>query len=76
MSKKDYQAIAGALYAVRPTCNDQGPHDCDTPVSREQWNFDVRAVMGVMAQDSPRFDCARFVEACETGRCKGMRAAS
>lgn len=31
-----------------------------------------KAIADIMAADSPRFDRARFVEACETGRCKGM----
>lgn len=73
MSKKDYQAIARALYATRPECKEREPHDCDTPVAREQWRFDVDAVVGVLAADSPRFDRARFIEACETGTTRGMR---
>lgn len=32
----------------------------------------IRALADVLAADNPRFDRARFVEACETGRTKGM----
>lgn len=32
----------------------------------------TRRIADIMAADNPRFDRARFVEACETGKCKGM----
>ena len=67
MGKKDFQAIAAAingLYIV-PV-----PSDCSPVVYRA----DVIDVLAdVLAASNPRFDRARFLEACETGRCKGMR---
>ena len=35
----------------------------------------VRVIAKVLAADNPRFDRERFMEACETGHCRGMRAA-
>lgn len=61
MTKKGYQAIARAingLYTV-PV-----PSDCSLVVYRADV---IEAIAGVMAADSPRFDRARFVRACETG---------
>lgn len=73
MSKKDFQAFAAALYAARPHCGDSEPHDCTVPVKLVQWEFDRDAVAGVLAASNPRFNRALFIEACNTGRCKGMR---
>ena len=67
MSKKDYQALAGALYATLATNPDR------RFPAFAQWTLDVQAVADVLAQDNPRFNRALFVEACETGRCKGMK---
>jgi hypothetical protein len=30
-------------------------------------------IADALATDNPRFDRARFIEACETGACKGMK---
>ena len=64
MSKKDCQAIARAIHEVRAEHGDK-PVCCA-----------VQALTGrlsdVLAADNPRFDRARFIEACETGRTKGM----
>jgi len=69
MPKKDYQAIARALHGARPGLDADGIH----AYGREfNWRPIVAAIADVMAADNPRFDRARFVEACETGRCKGM----
>lgn len=61
MTKKDYQAIARAIHRVR---QDSHPETTITAVTD--------ALADVMAADNPRFSRERFVEACETGRCKGM----
>lgn len=61
MSKRDYQAIARAIHGVELLRY--------YPVTRQDV---IAALADVLAADSPRFDRARFVEACETGRCKGM----
>lgn len=65
MSKKDYQAMARVLYSVRRFAPYEG--------GQEHMLSEVtREVANVFAADNPRFDRARFIEACETGRCKGM----
>lgn len=61
MTKKDYQAIARAIHDA---CNSGKDNRIVADI--------VDALADVMAADSPRFDRARFIEACETGRCKGM----
>lgn len=66
MSKKDYQAVARAFYANRPPDN-AGALEC---VSRKVL---LSALADTFAANNPRFDRARFIEACETGTCKGMR---
>lgn len=63
MTKKDYQAIARAIYGVWSGAS--AAHGQTIILVRD-------AVADVLAADNPRFDRARFVEACETGRCKGM----
>lgn len=69
MTKKDYQAIARAIYEAR-----------EAHAMRAQWEDEVKETIGdvtnriadVLAAVNPRFDRERFVEACETGRCKRM----
>lgn len=67
MTKKDYQAIARAIHATR--------FEAESAMS----TAGVQATMviaerlaTVLAADNPRFDRERFIEACETGRTKGM----
>lgn len=60
MSKKDYQAIARAIHEARIA-----------PVEPVTAGI-VRRITDMLAADNPRFDAARFREACETGRTKGM----
>jgi hypothetical protein len=56
MSKKDHQALAGAIYAERRyRGNALTPDDV------------VRVVSKVLESDNPRFNRARFLAACETG---------
>ena len=62
MTKKDYQAIAGALYrATRP----------EDPRVYERRGETVARVVSVLADvlaaDNPRFDRDTFVAACEDG---------
>ena len=66
MSKKDYQAIARELHAISQ----------DVRV----WQLATELVMSEVVNRlanllsaNPRFDRARFLEACETGKCKGMK---
>ena len=71
MTKKDFQVIARAIYRARKD-------------DAEQWEGNIRGNIGItvvvrevanaLAKANPRFDRERFVEACETGACKGMKA--
>jgi hypothetical protein len=64
MSKKDYQAIASILFTFQTT---------NRTVRAMLTSEIARRLADVFAQGNPRFDLARFLEACETGKCKGMR---
>ena len=69
MTKKDYQAIARAIHEqIVASIND--PHKTHSRGGLAAAIID--AIADVLAADNPRFDRARFVEACETGQCKGM----
>ena len=70
MSKKDYQAIARAFHTDRADL--MGILSDAPPI--EVWTILRERIADVLAADNPRFDRARFLEACETGRCKGMKA--
>jgi hypothetical protein len=63
MSRKDFQAIARVIYAARtePTTA-SGPYL--VALDRVAENL-----AGVFAAANPRFDRARFIKACETGKC-------
>lgn len=70
MSKKDFQAIARALNYTK---------EAGAPSEEEDTYLDgmraaFRAVAAACEQVSPRFDRPRFMEACETGKCKGMKS--
>lgn len=69
MTKKDYQAIARAIYNSRQLACDITEHrDCVlAPIAALQ-----AQMIQILADDNPRFDRARFIEACETGTTKGM----
>jgi hypothetical protein len=64
MSKKDYQAIAGAIYTASVK---------DPAFTGETRNGLVFELCVIFKADNSAFDRARFIEACETGRTKGMR---
>ena len=74
MSKKDYQAIARAIHQSL-TGMDRSCHWDAVQMSGAQAlaHTVTLALADVMAQGNPRFNRARFIEACETGACKGMR---
>lgn len=71
MSKKDYQAIARAIHGVRQLHPAFTQHFDGKDYSAADTLTSYLAA--VLAADSPRFDRARFVEACETGTTRGMR---
>ena len=56
MSKKDYQAIARALYNVKRTAE---------PLDERTYFECQEAIADVLAADNPRFDGTRFDMACE-----------
>lgn len=62
MTKRDFQAIARAIHEAKP---DTGP--------TQVWDSVTHSIANALSTLAPRFDRARFLEACETGRCKGMR---
>lgn len=67
MTKKDYQAIARAIHTARTHAKIDEKLDPGSGINRVE-----HLIADVLAADNPRFDRERFVEACETGRCKGM----
>jgi hypothetical protein len=83
MSKKDYQAIARTLFEIGATARaeyDAG-HDTSHNAERLAGRLDAvesmrGALADILAADNPRFDRARFIEACETGTTRGMRKVS
>ena len=64
MSKKDYQAIAKMFYLERDKA--------EAKASLATWLSIVDAMTELLAADNPRFNRGWFIEACETGKCKGM----
>jgi hypothetical protein len=69
MSKKDYQAIARALYKTRITAKPDLP-----PVAVAMWQRACADVADALKADNPAFSRERFAEACETGTTRGMRS--
>lgn len=73
MSKKDYQAIARAIYGTREMIYRDPSHD----MVRDALLADlVERLSDVFKAGNDRFSRERFVEACETGSCRGMKARS
>ena len=69
MSKKDYQAIARAIYRTRNGRPWEGAAD---EAGLRILNIVRLEIAEVLAASNPRFDRERFKEACETGTTKGM----
>ena len=66
MSKKDFQAIARAIYATREMIYRDPSHD----VVRDDLLAELTVRLSrLFAERNPRFDATRFREACETGKC-------
>lgn len=69
MAKKDYQALARAIHEThRQTCKDAKVENYPFITADNLRN----AIADVLQEESSRFDRARFIEACETGKTKGM----
>jgi hypothetical protein len=66
MSKKDFQAIARAIYQASQA-------ECVSDHHRYAQIVTRNAVADALATGNPRFNRALFIEACETGTCKGMK---
>lgn len=61
MTRKDYVVLATALAKTRPLNIQTAP--LDSPAIK-QWGEDVRFIAAALAQDNPRFDRQRFIDAC------------
>lgn len=69
MTKKDFELIASAL---RDDAAHLAPDACDDYSQRtdwekgayDQWNTTALAIARALATTNPRFDRARFLEAC------------
>ena len=75
MSKKDYQALARVIYQQAQDANYLSDGEYAQAASEDAIQRLSHAIASVLAVDNPRFDRARFIEACETGTTKGMRKA-
>lgn len=75
MSKRHYEAIAGAVFTARVEMLARTPYDGSEQTALNTLDAVVGHLALHLAADNPRFDRARFVEACETGACRGMRRA-
>lgn len=85
MSKKDFQALARAMFQAKDNeerngtkCSVARRYPCAWPGASCRTHKTVldRAVAimaDTLADANPRFNRALFIEACETGRCKGMK---
>ena len=71
MSKKDYQAIAGAIYRALDAVRLE-PHAVTARggIAAEI----IQEIAYALKADNSRFDMERFREACETGKTRGMRS--
>ena len=67
MSKKDYQAIASAMHWNKPQTVGE---------AFAVWRNIVDELIPILRAGNPRFNAELFREACETGRCRGMKARS
>jgi hypothetical protein len=65
MSKKDFQALAEMMYRRQPIDS--------IGEARNLWSGLLEDLCALLCAQNPRFDRGRFVEACKTGACKGMR---
>lgn len=58
MTRKDYRTIALALAHAKPTLSEQ------TRDAMRAWERTVRTIADSLEADNPRFDVARFANAC------------
>ena len=74
MSKEDYQAIAAVIYRAmeRQAMGDETLY----PDAIRALRSLADDMANMLAADNTRFSRSLFIEACETGRCRGMRQVS
>lgn len=72
MSKKDYQALARAIHEAYEAADGGKNLEPETAAAKAAVYFVQKRIADILAADNPRFDRGRFVEACETGKTKGM----
>lgn len=72
MSKKDYQAIARAIHEARQTVAHEDARIAAPSATNYLMAHVQENIARALAADNPRFDRARFLEACETGSTRGM----
>ena len=67
MTRKDYVKLAEALAQAKPVIGDKKyPSSYINEVTRHaQWEHDCTKLADALEHDNPRFDCARFLVACE-----------
>lgn len=58
MSRKDYIRLANALKSATPLASDGAS-------AMQTWHRTVLAISATLSAENPRFDSARFVNACE-----------
>jgi hypothetical protein len=68
MSKKDYILLAQAMKDSKPSksglAETQIKYKLVESASDKQWNNDVISLSDSLAQDNPRFNRAKFLQAC------------
>ena len=62
MTRKDYIAIAGAIYKARRVVRGKGGKEAIAII--EARSEVAERIAEVMAADNPRFDVAKFLTAC------------
>lgn len=72
MSKKDYQELARALYEAHIDSNAYSTRGDEVLAHAAGVRAAVTRIARVM-QQNPKFRPELFKEACETGKCKGMK---
>lgn len=64
MTRKDYEALAGALAKARPPYPTGECITSTEAAAQLVWERTCRAIGDVLEADNPRFDRVRFVKAC------------
>jgi hypothetical protein len=66
MTRKDYELIAGAMRAANVYFSSaMMPSADESEMKRAAINYAANQLADRLAEDNPRFDRARFIEACK-----------